>query len=150
MLACSTLQPDNDQNLIYEKVRNAQTDPLEPEETKTLLKEVGNNWLYGHGLGSTVLNVGAITIFPPYAVYIVGNTLISAAGYQPLEVTSLLPEEEKKDWDSLYDTFTSGPGRVAAAIGEKEFRTREVAKARIAQVVSKNDTQEEFDVLTYE
>lgn len=102
-----------------------QAQPMSEEEAQEKLSSLGEDWLYGPGFGSTVLNVGAIALFPPYAVYVLGNALIGAAGYEELYASKLLPEEDEQDFNSFYYAAVSGPGRVAAACADTEYRTLE-------------------------
>jgi hypothetical protein len=115
------------------EVQLAMSEPLEPEEAQELLGEIGGNWLYGEGIGSTLLNVGAIVLFPPYGLYLLGNGLISVAGYEPLYVTSALPEEQQKDYNSFYSELVSSPGRLSAFLAEKDYRDKKEIKERLKQ-----------------
>jgi hypothetical protein len=105
--------------------------PLQPEEAEDLLGEVGENWLYGEGFGATLLNVGAVVLFPPYGLYLLGNGLISVAGYEPLEVTKMLPKEQEKDYKAFYSEVISAPGRLSAIIADEEYRDKATVKARM-------------------
>ena len=127
--ACTPASSNSDRDLPPTSVSDAIEHPLTPEETQELMGKVGDNWLYGGGFGRTALDLGLIYAAPPYAIYLLGNAIASLAGYEPLEVTDALPKEEEEQWDSFYDTVTSGPGRVSAAVAGKDFRTREVIKA---------------------
>jgi hypothetical protein len=112
------------------------TKPLPPEQAEELLGEMGENWLYGSGLGTTVLNAGAIYLFPPFGLYVLGNSLLSMSGYEPLYVSKLLPDQEETQVNTLYDNVTSAPGRVSAALAGKEFRSREVIRHRLKKYQS--------------
>ncbi len=105
--------------------------PLPPEKAGELLEEVSTNWLYGEGFGSTLLNVGTAIIFPPYAIYLLGNGALTLAGYEPIYWSNALPEQDRKDWQASYSQVVSIPGRVAAATAGEEFRTQERAKEAI-------------------
>ena len=113
------------------------TNPLPPEEAQELLGEMGNNWLYGHGVGETALTIGAIVAFPPYAIYVAGNSLLEIGGYDQLRFSDALPEEERDHWNHFYDSVTAGPGRVSAAVAGREFRTRERARAVVEPYVKR-------------
>lgn len=110
---------------------------IPPKEAKKVLREVGQNFAYGPGLGDTVLNVGAVVIFPPYAIYLIGNAALFLSGYEPITVSSVLPEEDGRVWSESYDRVVSGPGKVAAAMAGHEYRSRQVADERM-QTVLKN------------
>ena len=134
MSGCSMLKErpktENDEFSIIGK-------EIPPKEAKKVLHEVGQNFAYGPGLGDTVLNVGAVVIFPPYAIYLIGNAALSLSGYEPITVSSVLPEKDGKVWSESYDRMVSGPGKVAAAMAGHEYRSRQVAEERM-QTVLKN------------
>lgn len=113
--------------------------PLTPNETNELAGEVGGNWLYGQGFGEAVTAVGGVVLFPPYAIYLLGNGIISLSGYEPLYVTNLLPEEPRDGYNQFYDTVTSGPGRLSAGIAGEEYRNQEIIKERYKKILAKND-----------
>jgi len=101
------------------------------EQAKAVLGEVGSNFAYGPGLGDTAVNVGAVILFPPYILYILGNTALSLTGYEPVTVSSMLPEEQGRAWSNGYDTLVSGPGRMVAAVAGREYRSRDVAREKL-------------------
>ena len=130
--ACALLKEREEPELdLNAAVRN----PLPPEETEKLLAEVGSNWLYGQGLGEAALTMGTIFVFPPYALYVLGNGVLTLSGYEEIRITDALPDTEKEHWNSAYNTVTSGPGKLTAAVAGKEFRTQEAAKERIEQFI---------------
>jgi hypothetical protein len=110
--------------------------PMSPDAASSVFSEMGENWLYGPGLGQTALNVGAMVVFPPYAIYVLGNSVLSMSGYEPLYVTDLLPEGERDEVNLMYDEVTTAPGRVSAALAGKEFRSKEVASERMKAIVA--------------
>ena len=107
--------------------------PLSPEETKALLKDAAGNWFYGQGVGDTMVQVGTIAVFPPYAILLISNAALSIGGYEPLGVSKVLPEEGKNTWDSFYNGLTSAPGRFTAAVAGREFITPKQAQQRVKQ-----------------
>lgn len=109
--------------------------PISTEKSGELIKEAGGNWFYGQGLGETALNVGTSVVFPPYAIYYLGNMALSATGYEPLYVTNALPEEDREAVNNVYSGVTSAPGRLTAAVSGQEFRTEPVARDRIKEVL---------------
>lgn len=115
---------------------------MSPEQANAVLGEVGSNFAYGPGLGDTAVSIGTAVIFPPYIIYLLGNTALSLSGYEPVTVSSMLPEEEGRAWSNGYDTLVSGPGRMVAAVAGHEYRSREVAqeKLRMALAPEKPDT----------
>lgn len=133
LIACSVLKEKENSNNDIE-LNKLVTKPLPPEKTEELLEEVGSNWLYGQGMGETALTAGTILAFPPYAIYVLGNGILSLSGYEELRVSDALPEAAREEWNSAYDTVTSGPGRISAAVAGEEFRNREIAKDKITEI----------------
>ena len=118
---------------------SAVSQPMSTEQAKQVLGEVGGNFAYGPGIGDAAVNLGAVIVFPPYILYLLGNTALSLTGYEPVTVSSLLPEEQGKAWSNGYDTVVSGPGRVVAAAAGREYRSREVGEERLRMVLAKGD-----------
>lgn len=108
---------------------------IPPEKAKEVLNEVGGNFAYGPGLGDTAVSVGTVVVFPPYAIYLLGNAVLSLSGYEPVTVASMLPKESGKQWSDTYDHIVSGPGKVVAAMSGHEYRSREVADARLKKAL---------------
>ena len=109
--------------------------PMPPDKAKEVLSEIGQNFAYGPGLGDAALNIGTAVVFPPYAIYLLGNALLSVSGYEPVTVASLLPEEQGKTWSRTYDSVVSGPGKVVAAVAGREYRSRDVAEEKMRTVL---------------
>ena len=123
---CSTILKEKEQT--HPGIEQAITKPLTPEETDELIDKVGDDFVYGPGLGKTALNVGAVVMFPPYAIYLVGNALLEVGGYEPIEISDALGKEGSANWDSAYETVISGPGRVTAAVAGREYKDQELIK----------------------
>ncbi|MBX7143224.1 MAG: hypothetical protein K1X79_02120 [Oligoflexia bacterium] len=132
LVACTPAQDSARETPSIGQLANRQ---LSPQESQELLDRVGQNWLYGNGIGETALTAGSIFVFPPYALYVLGNAALSLGGYEQVRLSNALPEEERKNWLSVYDEVTSGPGRLNAAVSGREFITRERARARIGEVL---------------
>ncbi len=111
--------------------------PMTNEQAKEVLSTVGGNFAYGSGLGDAALSVGTAVLFPPYALYLLGNAALSVSGYEPVTISSLLPEEDGKQWSATYDKVVSGPGRVVAAVAGHEYRSQDVAEERLRAVFAK-------------
>lgn len=109
---------------------------IPPEKANDILNEVGGNFAYGPGLGDAAVSIGTVVVFPPYAVYLLGNAVLSLSGYEPITVSSLLPEKDGEQWSTTYDTVVSVPGRFVAAMAGHEYRTREVGEERIRTVLT--------------
>jgi len=115
--------------------------PMPPDKAKEVLAEIGQNFAYGPGLGDAALNVGTAVVFPPYAIYLLGNALLSVSGYEPVTVASMLPEEQGKAWSRTYDSVVSGPGKVVAAVAGHEYRSRDVAEEKMRAVFASINEQ---------
>ena len=94
-----------------------------PEALQDDLSTYGENWLYGQGFGNTLLNLGTVVIFPPYALYLVGNAGLALAGFEPIYVTDALPDTPREEILSVYGHLASIPGAVAAKIAGREEAT---------------------------
>ena len=92
-----------------------------PEEAQRKLGEMGDNWLYGYGMGRTAVNIGAIVLFPPYAIYVLGNAALQVAGEDPLYLTDALPDAPREAYLNAYDGVTGTPGRLSAALAGVPF-----------------------------
>lgn len=123
--SCSAINSSKEEGISLQKLSE---DPLSPEETKVLMEKAGKNWLYGNGLGESVLTIGTVVIFPPYAALVVGNSILSLSGYDPVNISDAMEEEDQNSWKNFYNTITSGPGRLAAVISGEEYRSKEAIK----------------------
>lgn len=121
-------EPDGDAMALVGK-------PIPPDKAEEVLSEVGSNFAYGPGLGDTALSVGTVVVFPPYALYLLGNAVLSLSGYEPVTVSSMLPDKEGKEWSNMYDSVVSVPGKMVAAAAGREFRSPDVARARMKTLV---------------
>ena len=110
---------------------------LTPHESGQLASEAASNFFYGQGLGEAILNIGGIILTPWYAIYVVGNGIISVAGYEPPYVTNLLPNETKAEYDSGYNFVTSGPGRATSLVAGTPYRDEETIKNRYRKIIAK-------------
>lgn len=79
------------------------------------------DWMLGGGIGRTALNVTTVVVFPPFALYLLGNAGIALAGYDPLYVTDALPDSARTGVLSAYNEVTSVPGRINAAVMREKF-----------------------------
>ena len=122
---------------------SAAAQPMSSDKAKAVLGEVGSNFVYGPGLGDAAVNLGAVIVFPPFLVYLLGNTALSLSGYQPVTVSSLLPEDTGKAWSNGYDTVVSGPGRFVASTAGREYRSQEVADERMRTLLAKEEPHQD-------
>lgn len=118
--------------------------PLPPEKAEQMLGEIGENWLYGEGIGETAITVGTCVVFPPYILWVVGNGVLSLSGYQPLQFSDALPQAQGEAWREAYQTVASGPGRLAAAIAGKEYRSQEIAKDNLMKYMPPTEAESEI------
>lgn len=113
--------------------------PLPPEKAGEVLETVGGNVAYGTGMGDAALKIGTVVAFPPYALFLLSNAALSLSGYEPMSVTQLMSDSAAQDFDTVYDGVVGVPGRMTAAIAGREFRTRELGKAKIREIISENE-----------
>lgn len=111
------------QKELPEKKSNTQNQKLE---------EFSSAWLYGHGMGRTMLNVGTVIVFPPYALYLLGNAGLQLAGYEELRLSALLPEPAEELFSGAYNGVTSVPGRISAEIAGREFDDRLAKEVKVS------------------
>jgi hypothetical protein len=143
LMACSAKSSQNSSEInptINPTEISKQVADLTPEQSKQAMNEVGKNWLYGDGLGSTILNVGATVAFPPYGALLLTNFALSASGYETIGVSSVLNEESKQTWNESYSTVVSGPGRVVAAVAGEEYRNPNLSKKKIEKYFALGNT----------
>ncbi|MCC6933346.1 MAG: hypothetical protein IT292_08850 [Deltaproteobacteria bacterium] len=136
MSGCSTAQKDKSTAIDNDLVKNASVPPSvsvgslasgeqkspTPEEAEKKLEEYSENWFYGYGLGRSILNIGTVVIFPPYAIYLVGNAALQVAGEEPLYVTDALPEKPKDAYMNVYNGVTGIPGMLSSTVAGVPFR----------------------------
>ena len=110
---------------------------LTPKQSNELAAQVAGNFFYGQGFGDAIINIGGIIITPWYAIYALGNAVISLSGYEPLYVTNLLPKETKSGYDAVYNGVASVPGRGTALVARQQYRTDEIIKERFRKFLEK-------------
>ena len=119
--------------------------PLKPEQAQEIVGDVGHDWLYGQGVGNTAAQVGAIAIFPPYGLIVLGNAALEYKGYKPIGVSSALPKEEAEAWSNAYDSVVSVPGKVAASAAGEEFKTPKESAARLKAKIKVMQDENEIE-----
>jgi hypothetical protein len=103
---------------------------LSTNETSSDLNVVMGDWFFGQGLGEAFLNISGVVLFPPYGLYVLGNGVAQALGYEPFSIGDALPEDVGSAYKAGYDEVAGAPGRVTAALGGKEFRSKEAIESR--------------------
>ena len=119
----ATLEDPNDGHPALQRKTEAKRDSQDPNDVAT-------NWFYGQGLGEAVLNIAGVWVFPPYALYVVGNGVAQVAGYEPFSVVSALPEDVGTAYEAGYNEVAGAPGRVTAALSGREYRSNEAIQSR--------------------
>ncbi len=131
---CSVLKkkqdPDPDLNTALSR-------PLTPEQTGEVLTEASENFVLSSGIGGAALNIGTSILFPPYALYLIGNGVLEYAGYEGIYVTDALPEAAREKWEAGYQQLSSVPGRAIAGASGQEFRSEDVVKQRMENLIKK-------------
>jgi hypothetical protein len=82
---------------------------------------MGEWWLFGPGLGHSILNIGTAVVFPPYALYLLGNAGLALAGKEPLRIIDILPETPRGIVSQSIDEVCSVPGRLNAAVARRPY-----------------------------
>jgi hypothetical protein len=54
-----------------------------------------------------------------------------------------LPEEDGKKWSNTYDQLVSGPGKVVAAMSGREYRSREVGKLKMQELLQRVEAEQQ-------
>lgn len=106
------------------------TEALTPEQAEAQAGEMIGDWAYGEGLGTTMVQIGAVIAFPPFAIALIGNAGLSLSGYEPVTVAKILPEPVGNAWKEGFSTVVSAPGKVSAAVAGEEFRSDDLLDAR--------------------
>jgi hypothetical protein len=123
--------------LTLERVQKIAAEPLSPQETGEVVDTALTNFFYGPGLGETALDVTGVMLFPPYAMVLIGQTLVRLAGYESPRFIEMFPEEQQHAYDATMDTVYSGPGRLVSAAAGEEYRTRSGVRSRWVETVKK-------------
>lgn len=129
-------KPEEDQQLTA-RLQKMASKPLTPDQTSELVDTAAGNFFYGPSLGETALDIIGMIAFPPYAVVVAGNSALSLAGYKPLSIKRVLPDDVAKGYTEATDTIYSGPGRVVAGVSGNQYRKRDEVKERWNQFAKK-------------
>lgn len=123
--------------LTLERVQKIAAEPLSPKETGEVVDTALTNFFYGPGLGETALDVTGAMLFPPYAMVLIGQTLVRLAGYESPRFIEIFPDQQQHAYDVTMDAVYSGPGRLVAAAAGEEYRTRSRVRSRWVETVEK-------------
>lgn len=104
------------------EVMEKASSPKADEEMNSALNDFFYRWFYGPGLGVSSLNIGTVVLFPPYALYLLGNGAAALAGYEPLSPISYIPGETGDYVRAGYDAITGSPGRLTSGIAGEPFQ----------------------------
>ncbi|HMO17875.1 MAG TPA: hypothetical protein PKA63_06730 [Oligoflexia bacterium] len=109
-----TLDRPPSMNEVREVVKNGEADKH--------LSAMGDWWLYGPGMGYAMLNLGTVLLFPPYALYLLGNAALSISGNEPVRLIDVIPENGGREVvEGVLDEVCSVPGKLNAAIAGRDF-----------------------------
>jgi hypothetical protein len=98
---------------ISEAVRN--------DTASQQLEHIGEWWFFGPGIGYSILNIGTAIVFPPYALYLLGNAGLALAGEEPVKIINILPEAPRSIVNTTLDEICSVPGRITSAVARKPY-----------------------------
>lgn len=138
--SCGLFKPKNENAEVVD-LQALSAKPLSPEESEELLGEVGKNFVYGEGVGCSMLSIGTIALFPPYAALLLGNAALSLNGYEELWPSDLLPEQDRAEWKSAYSGLCSVPGRISADLAGEDFRSEELARQRLEKFLKDRQSE---------
>lgn len=107
------------------------------KDYEEIVDTASNSWFYGEGLGEAAVNVGTTVAFPPYAIYLLGNTVLDLAGYEKIGVSTFLSNDSKQKWRKAYSGVVGIPGSLTAVASSKQFVDSEEAEEKIVKIINK-------------
>lgn len=107
---------------------NTNDNPDIIEKSQEKIEKASVSWFYGQGLGETILNIGGVVIYPPFAIYLIGKAGLQLSGCEECEATNLLPEVPREGFLLVYDGVTSVPGRLNAEIAGVDYQEKNKEK----------------------
>ena len=120
--ACSLIQPTQQEDVTrVSPIEQVSKRPLEEHEVQELNSRVVDSYVYGEGLGDSVIKVGTAVVFPPFLLVMLGNAALSATGHEPVGVSTFLPEKAAEGWNKAYSEVASAPGRVSAGVAGRDY-----------------------------
>ncbi|HMO02232.1 MAG TPA: hypothetical protein PKA79_04475 [Oligoflexia bacterium] len=145
-LGCGIIRKKEENS--FPPVKEIITTPLSAEEHNELLRETTRNIFYGEALGRTAVAAGSTIVFPPAALYWLGNLALDLAGYETIGPASFMPPEAGKEAQSLYVAIVSAPGRIVATAAGQNFRDQKSADQKIKNILEKKAVKDQADPLT--
>lgn len=97
-------------------------------------EEVTGLWLYGSGVGATLLNIGTTIAFPPYGLYLLADGALQVTTGRSISPVQALPEEDSKQVRAAMEGVTGAPGRLFAAMAGREYVSDARRDARMAEL----------------
>ena len=128
-------------DVLVQKLKRISEQPLSGEETAEVMKEVTGNFLLGPGLGETAIDIAGIAAFPPYAIALLGNSLLSLAGYEQISIKKVMDNETREGYGETADVIYSAPAKLLSFITGNDYRDRGEIKKRWVEVVDRLDSQ---------
>jgi hypothetical protein len=119
--ACSLSQDSSTSSVSKSLLTKIEQNPLEQHEAEELNGRVIDSFVYGEGLGDSAVKVGAAVAFPPFIFVLLGNAALTASGYEPIGISTVLPEDASKQWQAMYSGVVSVPGKITATAANRDF-----------------------------
>lgn len=131
VLLCSCTAVSNSNTNLKGFTPTQKQKVLTPEQTKELLSEASGNWFYGQGVGDTAIKTTAAVLFPPYAIALLGNSILGLSGYEKIGIGDIVPGAVGRGLEKGYNEVSSAPGRLTSAVGGEKYRTRSDIRKRM-------------------
>lgn len=135
LCSCSGINPGYQHGEF--DMKKVSEEPLSPTETRAMMGDLGESWLYGSGVGETAIAVGSVVLFPPMALVYAGNSALSMFGEEPVTLWRFMPDEQAQSARDAYSTFVSTPGRVSAVVAGEQFHDQQRIRERLDPYVDR-------------
>lgn len=136
LTSCSYLLKPKNSKVKISEVKLALSKATE-KDYEEIVSVASDSLFYGEGLGEAAINVGATVAFPPYAIYLLGNTVLDLAGYEKVGVSTFLSNESKQKWKKAYSGVVGIPGSITAVVSSKEFVDRDATEDKIVKIINR-------------
>lgn len=97
------------------------TDAVKNNTANEKMEAMGDWWFFGPGIGHTILNLGSVVVFPPYALYLLGNATLALTGNEPVRIIDIFPSGPKEVVNEAIDGVCSVPGRMTSLIASRPY-----------------------------